>query len=168
MQPCNFPQHLCTLILHVIPIGPIRAHNPNSISTCSAIFAQMTTVCLYFYNGSPLLPKIAPSHGDLESSGPSSNTRFPGPPESSTQTASRSVQPFLQAHYCDRPTDRSTDNVRYSVGNNRPYLRKYRLVLELSYNDTLKQLGLQQLEGRRTRSDLIETFMIVNRKYIWY
>ena len=36
---------------------------------------------------------------------------------------------------------------------------------ELSYNDRLKQLGLQQLEGRRMRSDLIETFKIVNRKY---
>ena len=27
------------------------------------------------------------------------------------------------------------------------------------------ELGLQQLEGRRMRSDLIETFKIVNRKY---
>ena len=36
---------------------------------------------------------------------------------------------------------------------------------ELSYNDRLKQLGLQQLEGRRMRSDLIETFKIINRKY---
>ena len=35
---------------------------------------------------------------------------------------------------------------------------------ELNYNDRLKQMGLQRLEGRR-RSDLIETFKIVNRKY---
>jgi len=35
----------------------------------------------------------------------------------------------------------------------------------LSYNDRLKQLGLEQLEGRRMRSDLIETFKTVNRKY---
>ena len=35
---------------------------------------------------------------------------------------------------------------------------------ELSYNDRLKQC-LQQLEGRRMRSDLIETFKIVHRKY---
>ena len=34
---------------------------------------------------------------------------------------------------------------------------------ELNYNDRLKQLGLQRLEGRRI-SDLIETFKIVNRK----
>ena len=42
------------------------------------------------------------------------------PPESASQTASRSVQPFFcGAHDCDRPTDRP----RYSVGNNRPHLR---------------------------------------------
>ena len=48
---------------------------------------------------------------------------FLGPPESSTQTASRSVQQFLQGSLLwqtDRPTDRS----RYSVCNNRPHLRK--------------------------------------------
>jgi len=33
---------------------------------------------------------------------------------------------------------------------------------ELNYNDRLKQLGFQRLEGRRMRSDLIETFKIVN------
>jgi len=36
---------------------------------------------------------------------------------------------------------------------------------ELNYDDRLKQLGLQRLEGRRIRSDLIETFKIVIRKY---
>ena len=36
---------------------------------------------------------------------------------------------------------------------------------ELNYNDRLKQMGLQRLEGRRRRSDLIKTFKIVNRKY---
>ena len=36
---------------------------------------------------------------------------------------------------------------------------------ELNYNDRLKQLGLPRLEGRRMRSDLIETFKTVNRKY---
>jgi len=37
------------------------------------------------------------------------------PPESSMQTASRSLQPFTQGSLGDRPTDRP----RYSVGNNR-------------------------------------------------
>ena len=35
----------------------------------------------------------------------------------------------------------------------------------LNYNDRLKHLDLQRLEGRRMRIDLIETFKIVNRKY---
>jgi len=38
-----------------------------------------------------------------------------GPLESSTQTASRSLQPFWQGSLDDRPTDRPC----YSVGNNR-------------------------------------------------
>ena len=38
---------------------------------------------------------------------------------------------------------------------------------ELNYNDRLKLLGLQRLEERRMRSDLIETFKIVNRKYVF-
>jgi len=40
-----------------------------------------------------------------------------GPPESSTQTTSRSVQPFLQASLGDRPTDRPTDHATRSVTN---------------------------------------------------
>jgi len=36
---------------------------------------------------------------------------------------------------------------------------------DFNYNDGLKMLGLQRLEERRMRSDLIETFKIVNRKY---
>jgi len=36
---------------------------------------------------------------------------------------------------------------------------------DFNYNDRLKILGLQRLEERRMRSDLIETFKIVNRKY---
>jgi len=38
-----------------------------------------------------------------------------GPLESSTQTASQSIQPFLQGSLGDRQTDRP----RYSIGNNR-------------------------------------------------
>ena len=36
---------------------------------------------------------------------------------------------------------------------------------DFNYNDRLKMLGLQRLEERRMRSDPIETFKIVNRKY---
>jgi len=38
-----------------------------------------------------------------------------GPPESSTQMASRSLQPFLQCSLGDRPTDRPTDHATQSV-----------------------------------------------------
>ena len=44
-----------------------------------------------------------------------------GPPESSTQTASRSLQPFLQGSLVWQ-TDRQTNRPRYSVGNNRRQL----------------------------------------------
>ena len=37
------------------------------------------------------------------------------PPASSTQTASRSLQPFLQGSLGDRPTDRPTDHATRSV-----------------------------------------------------
>jgi len=36
---------------------------------------------------------------------------------------------------------------------------------DFNYIDRLKMLGLQRLEERRMRSDVIETFKIVNRKY---
>jgi len=52
-----------------------------------------------------------------------SNTWFLGPPESSIQMASGSVQSFLQDSLV-WPTDRQTDRPRYSVGNNRPHLRR--------------------------------------------
>jgi len=38
-----------------------------------------------------------------------------GPPESSTQTASRSLQPFLQGSLGDRLTERPTDHATRSV-----------------------------------------------------
>ena len=57
-------------------LWPIWAHNPNSISIGSAVFAQIT-LSLYFTMGCPFPLKIAPSH---VVSGPSSNnTWFPGP-----------------------------------------------------------------------------------------
>jgi len=50
-----------------------------------------------------------------------------GPPESSTQTASRSVQPFFRAHYCNRQTDKPTDKQTTLLGRSvtigRTYLR---------------------------------------------
>ena len=75
-------------------LGPIRAHNPNGISISSAVFAQMTIECPYTLQWDAPFPlKIATYYRG--GSGRPSNTWFPGPPKSSMQTASRSVQSFL-------------------------------------------------------------------------
>jgi len=60
--------------------------------------------------------------GDLD---PSLTHGSLGPPESTSQTASRSVQLFLQGSrlwQTNRLTDRQTDTPRYSVCNNTPHL----------------------------------------------
>ena len=100
-------------------LQPIRAHNPNGISVGSAVFAQMTTECPYTLQwNAPFSPQCCRFPcGDLD---PHLKHGSLGPPESSssTQMASRSVQPFLQSSLLWQ-----TDRPRYSVGNNRPHLR---------------------------------------------
>ena len=72
------------------------------------------------YNGPPLPLEIAPSHGG---SGPSSTTSFLGPHRSPQPTRHLDrFSRFCRARYCDMQTDRP----RYSVGNNRPHLRRLR------------------------------------------
>jgi len=98
-------------------LGPIRAHNPKGISIQFRRFCtgDCTTGC-------PFPHKIAPSHG-CGGCGPQSNNSSLGPPESSTQTASRSLEPFLQSSLVWQ-----TDRPHYSVGNNRPpfmYIVRY-------------------------------------------
>jgi len=72
---------------------PSSQHNPY-ISIRSAVFSQMTAECPYTLEWAAPSPiKIAPSHGGCE---PHLIRGSLGPPESLTQTASQSVQPFLQ------------------------------------------------------------------------
>jgi len=81
---------------------------PNGISISSAVLQTVP-----IYNAPPLsASKIAPSY---EGSALPSDKWFLGLPESTAQTASRSVQPLV--------TYRQTDRPRYSVCNNRPHLR---------------------------------------------
>jgi len=68
-------------------LGPTRVHNPNGTSIGSAVFAQFTSECRRTCRGMPLPLKIVPSHGDL----------YHGPPDSASQTTSRSAQPFLHS-----------------------------------------------------------------------
>jgi len=78
--------------LNLCFLRPTRCHNASAKSIGSAVFAQLTTESPYTLQYVPLAPKIAPFHGDLD---PHLTHNFLGPSESITQTASRSVQPFL-------------------------------------------------------------------------
>jgi len=77
----------------------MQAYDPNGISIGSAVFAQMATECPHTLQRTAPFPlKIAPSHGRC---GPHLIHGSLGPPESSTQTASRSVQLYLYSpHSC--------------------------------------------------------------------
>ena len=71
---------------------------------------------LYFTTGRPFPFKIVHSHQEIWILSCRGSL---GPPESTTQTASRSVQPFLQGSRSWQ-TNRPTDGPRYSVCNSRP------------------------------------------------
>jgi len=99
-------------------LGLTRILNPNGISIGLSRFCTAhRRVSLYFAMSRPPPSKLPLHmrgclHGSL------------GPPESSTQTTSRSVQPFLQGLlFCDRPTDRPIDHASRSVTVGRIYVR---------------------------------------------
>jgi len=75
------------------PSPQSKAHNPNGICIGSAVFARMTAECPYTLQWDvPFFPQNCPfPWGDLD---PHLIHGFLGPPESSAQMASRSVQPF--------------------------------------------------------------------------
>jgi len=75
-------------------IWPTRGHSPNGISMGSAIFAHLMAECCRTSLGMSFPIKIALRKGDLD---PHLIHASLGPPESKTQTASRSVQPFLHS-----------------------------------------------------------------------
>jgi len=84
--------HLVNTTELLVP-SPTRVYNPNGKSISSAVLAQLTAESPILYNGRFFPPKIAPSHWDLD---PYLTHGSLGQPQSSIQTASRSVQPFLQ------------------------------------------------------------------------
>jgi len=83
-------------------LGPIRAHNRNGILIGSAIFCtDDRRLSLYFTMGRPFAPsKLPVPVGDLDPH--LKRGRF-DPPESSTRTAFRSVQPFFAQTTADCP-----------------------------------------------------------------
>ena len=74
---------------------PVQVLKSNGVWIVSVVFAQTTAECPYTLQwDASLLLKIAPSHRGIWT--PSNNGSL-RPPESSTQTEFRLVQPFLQS-----------------------------------------------------------------------
>jgi len=84
-------------------LGPTRVHVPNSILIGSAIFAQLTAESPYTYSRPPVFANVI--HGSL------------GTPKSTPQTASESVQPFLQGW-----RSQETGGPCWSICDNGPHL----------------------------------------------
>jgi len=104
-------------------LGPFWAHNPNGITIGSGVYTQVTAECPFYKWDARSPSKLLPI--SMGRSGPHLIHGSLSPPKSSTQAASRSVQPFVQSSLVWQ-TDRQTDGPRYSVGNNRPHLRATR------------------------------------------
>ena len=79
--------------LNLCFLRPTRVHNPNDKSISSAVSANLTAESPYTLQWVPLFPKIVPFHGE---SGPHLTHDSLGPSEPTNQTASLSIQPFLQ------------------------------------------------------------------------
>ena len=73
-------------------LEPDWAHNPNCITICSAIFAQVTAECPYTLHLALLPSKLPLPTGDLD---PHVRHDSLDPSEPTDQMASLSVQPFL-------------------------------------------------------------------------
>jgi len=109
-QNCPFPRGIWTPS-NTRVLRPIRAHKLNGISIGLAVFAEMTAECPYtllWY--APFLLKIAPSHGRIWT--PHLIHGSLGPPESSTEMASPSIQSLTNV---DRHTDRLSDHATLLV-----------------------------------------------------
>jgi len=109
-------------------LGPSELTNQIAFRSVQQFLHRWLQSVPMLNNGMPLPPwKLSISMG---ASGPHLIHGSLGPPKSSTQTASQSLQPFLQGSLVwqtDREThqqtDRPTDRPCCSVGNNRPHPR---------------------------------------------
>jgi len=86
-----YSRHLANTIGLVFP-RPTKVHNPTGKSIDSAVLAQIMAESPYTYNGLCFPQKLLFPMRDLDRH---LIHRSLGPLESSTQTASRTVQPFL-------------------------------------------------------------------------
>jgi len=104
-------------------LWPIRAHNPNGIWICSAVFAQMTAECPYTLQWGTLPPPNCPFPWG---SGPLSSTWFVGPTRVlNPKGISIGAAVFAGlTSVTDRSTDRPTDrHATRSITIDRIYVR---------------------------------------------
>jgi len=101
-------------------VGPFNSTTQTANPSVQPFLHRWPQSIRILCNGSPVFPSKlplgiwTPIHGSL------------APPESSTQTASRSLQPFFQASLMwqpERPTDRLIDHATPSVTIGRMYVR---------------------------------------------
>ena len=156
-------------------IGLGRTQPVHFLATvgCGYLWPTDRIVSPYFTIGRDMSSQICPFpwgtrvnviHGSL------------GPPESTTQTASRSVQPFCRAHACvqqtdrhtDRQTDRQTDQLTPSyIDSNRPQIMLCMAMRPKNkpYEDRLKHLNLPTMKYRCIRGEMIEELKSVHNIY---
>jgi len=116
--PSKLPVPMGDLDLHLIHDWAHPSLQPKQHLNWICRFLHSSALSLpILYNGPPLRPsKLLLPTADLD---PHLIYGSLDPPESSTQTAPQSVEPFLLGSLLSRQTDRP----RCSVGNNRPHLR---------------------------------------------
>jgi len=154
LAPVCTPHNTCFL-------GPTPVFNPNGILIGSAVFAQLK--CPHTLQWAAIPPvKIASFHGR---SGSHLIYGCLDPPDSSVQTASRLIHPFLQGSlvwHTDRPTDHATlcnnhrphRHVRSTAmrPNNMCLLTPYRLILLEEYLPMVRVHAVSQTVRFKTHT----------------
>jgi len=124
---------ICSPLCNTCFLGPIQVHNPNSISTRSAIFVLYRSRQSAIGHDRHLFPlKNCPSHGAFTPQNcplpceiwTPSNASFLEPTRAHNSNGiSIGSAVFAELRTATDPTDRQTDRPRYSDGNNMPHLR---------------------------------------------
>jgi len=91
-SPCRHINATWRIRLNLCFLQPTWVHNPNGKLISSAVFAQLTAESPYTYNGLFFPPKLPSQWGYLDSHLIHDSL---GPPQSSTKTVPRLVQPSL-------------------------------------------------------------------------
>jgi len=126
-------------------MSTVAKRSPISATAELLLHSSRQSVAI-LYNEPLRFPlKIAPFYGDLN---PHLIHGSLDAPESLTQTASRSVEPFLLGSVTIL-TDRQTDRPRYSVCNNRPHLRTYSTAVQPNINLICNAHDVQEMLNRR-------------------